>query len=224
MTATGRRRDRERHDLCRAVNQILWAWPHARLDAESRGFGFGTGGSDTGTGSGDHSDPTSRAAIAGLDTPHPGHTLSEALIQARAEIWLTEWRRLAAQICVDVGVRLPRWEPEHATERIRTAAGQVNPVPPLTRSVFRLADQALAWWPSPPTSTKRGVGKPLGVDPEDDGNCGLCGLPAPSGRDFETGQRLARTINGVRYHNTAKSGTACFWVRWRELQNGRQAG
>lgn len=203
------RQDRQRQDLTRAINQILWAWPHATLDAESRGFGQNgdAGGSETGR----HADPTSACALAALDPP-PG-TLTDALIQARAEHWLTAWRALAAMICVDAGIRLPRWNPEHATPPLRAAILEINPVPPVTDRAYRLADQALAWWPPAPKPAKPGTRLKTGDD--DDGACAECGLPAPTGRDYDTGLPLAKTLNGRRYHFTAKMGAACWWVVWR---------
>lgn len=195
--------DRRRQDLTRAVDQILWAWPHATIDAES--LGFRCRSDDGGMSAGGHADPTSAAALSGDDQA------------SRAIQWIHDWAQLVTDIAAVFELQTPAWTPA----AVRSWFGWVlrYPVKPrLAERVYRQADLGLAWWPPAPAVRK--PGRPLAVGADDDGMCARCGLPCPSGRDFETGHLLARTIDGRRYHNTAKAGehAACWWQQKREDQ------
>lgn len=102
----------------------------------------------------------------------------------------------------------------------RAAEELLSDWPPLAESATKrlsvLANMARAHWPAP---VRRGqsVG---GVVVGERGNqvevCGLCGEPAPGGRN-EAGQLLVRRIDGVAFHATAAGSLpACFWVVWRQ--------
>ena len=79
-------------------------------------------------------------------------------------------------------------------------------------ATIRVANQAAILWPDRPKPGTIGRNGQATDEP-----CGLCQLPAPSGRNND-GQLLARRIDGIPYHTLALPGQhdACYWQVWRQ--------
>lgn len=152
-------------DLHRAVDVICDAWPKASEDANSGGL-RGHNFEPTVHVVGSHADPTGDAAV------NTGH----------AAAWLCELHDVAV-VFVE---RMPG-----GSERLRNAWHALfNQCPSgwaynATQRLYRLADDALTWWPPPPTVGDRvddlevGDGRRLANDV---GLCALCGGVTIAGR------------------------------------------
>lgn len=100
--------------------------------------------------------------------------------------------------------------PDWATDWLHEAREAQN-------QLVRVANMARRHWPRPPTKGAIIDGVTIGERGVGDDNCGLCGLPAPTGTD-EHGQPLVRRIDGQAFHNTAlpNGPGACYWQVWRQ--------
>lgn len=187
--------------LHRAVTEIHRAWPHANLDADTRGYPAGRGNGPSSIG--DHSDPTPNAAL------HASHAVA----------WLAELADIAIALHVhrpEQQTSLPAWR--QAVEQIPFPGTQ--PQRTLRDRIYRLADQGASWWPAPPATGTTIAGVTIGARSNTVEVCALCGEPTLTGRN-EAGQLLTRRIDGDPYHATAVTQQgACWWQVWRQRRRG----
>lgn len=200
-----------------AVSVVLAAWPHARLDAGCRGFPSGGG---DGSRSSEVPDPTSAAALRGVDGAH----VIEPEVAAAA--WLPElfdvavaWLGKAPHEPTDPTTP-PRWHaavdawcddwPARSAER----AEWFLPVDRL----LRLANRARVWWPAVPKRGERVAGVTVGERGNDVKVCALCEEPIGGGHDDP-----AKVMDDQPYHlrsvgrlGEAGYRPACFYLVWRQ--------
>jgi hypothetical protein len=193
-------RERTRRSLHRSVDRIIVAWPHALVDASARGY---SRPSDQGR-TCDVSDPTGNSACR----------------PDRAVVWLVELRAVVVKL---TDVDPSGWGEDWTDDVIRGLIAMV-----LHRRVERLQDEfwivrviglanrAAMFWPTPPAKGDVVKGVTVGQRGNSVEMCGLCGEPAPGGRN-DDGQLLVRRLDGVAFHAVAEPGrSACFWQVWRQ--------
>jgi hypothetical protein len=191
-----------RRAMHRAVDEIIRVWPHAQVDADARGFPSGGGGETGRSAKGDHSDPTGRIAMT------PG----------KAVAWLADLHDVVLEVA---GGEPAAWDNHGLVAKIlhnavEALAGAWPALGDRRDALYRLADAGSKWWPPPPKKGDTVRGVTVGQRGNQVEDCGLCGEPAPGGKN-DAGQLLVRRIDGVPYHNIAvtKQG-ACYWLVWRQ--------
>lgn len=201
------RAEHQRRALHRSVDRVCDAWPHARLDADARGFPSGGGG---------------RGPVGGHSDPTPGAALAEHGADGHAVAWLAQFHDVVTAM-LEPGSRVV-WEPEAVRRLLHPAVEELIAGWPgeheVVDALHQLADLAGLWWPKDPKVGQRVGGVTVGRRGNDVEVCALCKEPVVTGRSV-SGQPLTRRIDGEPYHNLAEgSHGACWWQVWRSRHRG----
>jgi hypothetical protein len=201
----------ERIRLCahRDVERVCSAWEPALRDAEARGFGSGRSFDGCPGGQSELTSveaAASRPDFATAWLAELGDVLHDMGIPARRD----RFHGWTAETCGP-------WMHRRVDKMCQTFNREANRT--LLR-LHRLAAAAHAYWPPPLHKGQRVGNVVVGERGNTVETCALCGEPAPSGRDPETGITLIKTLDGQVFHNT---NPACYYVVYRQRKAAKEA-